>query len=216
MSSLAGRVPPPTPFLPTLRHNAAADESLLLHTGPVFDDMTLDEEDFLVPFGRSVVPGPSSLGFTTSTPARDARVAPLSSLGEPSPDILRAATGGNEGREEEGRAGPSRVRTLFSESPLLPHTDLTLGFADESLGQLDAQETIHDETVGGNVDTVQRESQADVSSSTAWSAISAYASASKRYSSVGADVSLASSSNTSTSSRKRREWPLPLQSPHMN
>lgn len=206
MSLLAGRVPPPTPFLPTIRHDAAADESLLLNTGPVFDDMTLDEEDFLVPFGKAAMG--VSMEFTTSTPVRVPRPqsSALEELRRDTPTLTAEAVA--VGEEHGILAGPSRVRTLFSESPLLPPTDLTLGFEDESLDQLGAHDVTRTAETVGEDGTPLTEAQADVWSSTAWSAISAYASGSQRNKSFGADVSIASSS-TSTSSRKRRKIPVP-------
>lgn len=209
MSLLAGRVPPPTPFLPTIRHDAVADESLLLNTGPVFDDMTLDEEDFLVPFGRA--PMGVSMEFTTSTPVRGVR--PQSPAREEPqvnmPTFTTTTAAMDAANDEDGRrAGPSRVRTLFSESPLLPPTDLGLGFGDESLDQRGAHDVTRTAETMGEDATPLTEAQADASSSTAWSAISAFASGSQRNKSFGADVSIASSS-TSTSSRKRRKIPVP-------
>ena len=57
------RLPPPTPFLPNLKYTDA-DESLLITSQPVFDNLTLDEADFLPIQTGSSIAGPSRISYT--------------------------------------------------------------------------------------------------------------------------------------------------------
>ncbi len=145
---------PPAPtdsVLADLATQCRADESLLLHTGPVFDDMTLEEEDFLVPFGQSVA-GLSRLGFTTSTPVRGARAAPVSPLGEPSRIYF-------EPRRREMRVrriGATQDRLAFEHCSRVASSPSyrSNARACKSIPRASRRsDTIHDETIG-NVDTV--------------------------------------------------------------
>lgn len=186
--ALGSRLPPSTPFLPQMPYgDLAADESLLCRTGPIFDDYTLDDDDFL--------PLPSRARATHSIAATTYRLEALRPR-EQGPAVAESAQ-----ELSNAEAGPSRTRTLFSESPPpCPDFSLDFGAGPSFPDENDQLQVLGEETFileGKGVCEPDVRAVGDISRSSAWSAISSYSTSAKRR----ADDTSFSSSTRSISKR---------------